>query len=42
MKNSSKLIWSLIAALGLIVVITGILLVRSYKTNKSSRQERRR
>ena len=38
MKNSSKLIWSLIAALGLIVVITGILLVRSYNTNKSSRQ----
>ena len=38
MKNSSKLIWSLIAALGLIVVITGILLVRSYNTNKSNRQ----
>ena len=38
MKNSSKLIWSLIAALSLIVVITGILLVRSYNMNKSSQQ----
>ena len=38
MKNSSKLIWSLIAALSLIVVITGILLVRSYNMNKSNQQ----
>ena len=38
MKKNDKLIWSLIAALGLMVVIAGVMLLRSYNTNKSNQR----
>ena len=38
MKKNDKLIWSLIAALGLMVAIAGVMLLRSYNANKSNQK----
>ncbi len=38
MKKNDKLIWSLLAALCLMVVIAGVMLLKSYNTNKSNQQ----
>ena len=38
MKKNDKLIWSLIVALGLMVVIAGVMLLQSYNANKSNQK----
>ena len=39
MKKSEKLLWSLLAALALMVLIAGVMLVRSNSANKASQTE---